>query len=80
MSQVGIFTYFYFFVGHHTAFIFTCQFAKISLKLIQAGVITILNNTNEFSINKIATKILLVNVFYITRHPGETYVFITMET
>lgn len=70
----------YFSTGHHTAVIFTCQFAKVRLKLLQVGVITILNNTNEFSIRKITTKILLVNVFCITRHSGERYVFITMET
>lgn len=38
---------------------------------MQVGVITILNNTKVFSITKITTKILLVSVFYITRHSEE---------
>lgn len=38
---------------------------------MQVGVTTILNNTNEFSITEITTKILLVTVSYITRHSEE---------
>lgn len=76
---------FYFSIGPRSAFIFTCQLANgndivqdgdntNNLKWNHVGVITILNNTNEFSISKITTEILLVKIFYITRYSGERYV------
>lgn len=47
---------------------------------MQVGIFISIVRDGDFSMRKITTKIVLGNVFYITRHSEEKDVFITMET